>query len=253
MVSASTPSPFLKEDGAGTATYSDRASADGFRRRIKRQVIEMFDRIKNTSISPLGQFCFILAILYLVLSGCAADNKVMERFENVRVLPEEETESLRHPLLQCVPATAETFALSGFSVERIEIQRDYGLVKAQRGETKMVCSLNALTEDLTRIRMTVRHPELIADPADNPEKIVAQIPTVLGSGGTESWESLVRNMAKIHVHPDEQSPVVGYLSPGAEVVLLTDYEDAFWSRVKLEIHSYGYMKNSSLEPPASRP
>ncbi len=250
IVSDTVPDSFRKGEGAATAASSERTSAGWFRRKIKTRVIETFEIIKNTSVSPLGQFCFILVILYLVLSGCAADNRVMEKLDNIRVLPEEEKDSLRHPLVECVAATAETFTLSGFSVDHIEIQRDYGLVKAQRGETKMDCSLNALTEDLTRIRLKVHHPDLIADPEDDPEKIVGRIRSVLGSGDTKGWESLIRDMAKVHVHPDEQSPVLGYLSPGAEVVLFTDYEGASWSRLKLEIQGYGYIKNSSLEPPA---
>jgi hypothetical protein len=229
------------------------APIECFSRKLKRRGIIMLNKIKKISISPIGQFCIILAILYLILSGCASEKNFKKTVNNIQVFPEQEKGSLRAPLSSAVIATADVLASSGFSIIRIELQRDYASVDAVKGNTRMDCRLNILTEDLTRIRVKVHNSDLISDPTARPDVIIEKIRSFFVSGVLTDWSDVTKNMTQVHVRPDEKSPAAAYLAPGAEATLYTDFDDPSWSRVKLNTGGYGYVMKRNLKPAPFKP
>ncbi len=240
--STSTPDACLQKTG-----FDPIVSAYCIFNRMKKPMRNAIEKIISLSFSPIWQFCFVLAILYFILTGCASDNGVAKSIDNIRLLPEERKESFRYPLRSSVTAASEVLAASGFSIVRIELQRENGAVEAVREKTKIDCRFHFLTEDFTRVRLTVRNSDLVADPAAKPDRILGEIGTALQGGSFSGLHRLTENMTPVHIEPDGKSPAADFLWPDAEVTLYTDYKDPSWSRVKLATGNYGYIKNRNVK------
>ena len=110
--------------------------------------------------------------------------------------------------------------------------------------TSVKLSIETITPKLTKVIVKVKGDNSSREYSSEDE-LFANVRETLKEGKEIDWKGLIKGMVTVHLKPDNNSPVIAYLAPGA----LTDVigREGKWVKIGLMDNCTGFIANEHLE------
>jgi len=132
----------------------------------------------------------------------------------------------------------------GFTILRIESFNQKGLVQADWEMNSVKLSMETITPKLTKVVVKVKGSDNSREYSSEDE-LFANIRETLKEKKKIDWEGLLKGMVTVHLKPNDQSPIIAYLAPGALTNVIR--EEGQWVKIGLMDNCTGYIANQYLE------
>lgn len=182
--------------------------------------------------------------LSLILSGCAVLTAVPITIKEVKDYVVGRDQSFSCPLDQVLKSSVYNLRKMGFTILRIESFNKKGLVQADWETTSVKLSMETITPKLTKVIVKVKSDNTSREYSSEDE-LFANIRETLKEEKEIDWKGLIKGMVTVHLKPDENSPVVAYLAPGALADVID--QEGPWVKIGLMDNCTGFIANKHLE------
>jgi hypothetical protein len=186
----------------------------------------------------------LVFFLSLILSGCAVLTAVPVTIKEVKDYVVGRDQSFSCPLDQVLKSSVHNLRKMGFTISRIESFNQKGLVQADWEMTSVKLSMETITPKLTKVIVKVRSDSTSREYSSEDE-LFANIRETLKKGEKIDWEGLIKGMVTVHLKPDNNSPVIAYLAPGALTEVIE--QQGTWVKIGLMDSCTGFIANKNLE------
>lgn len=182
--------------------------------------------------------------LFLTLPACSVLTVVPVTIKEVKDYVVGRDQSFSRPLDQVLKSAIHNLRKMGFAISRIESFNQKGLVQADWDMTSVKLCMETITPKLTKVIVKVKS-DTTSREYSSEDELFANMRETLKEEKEIDWKDLRKGMVTVHLKPDNRSPVIAYLAPGA----LTDVirNEGKWVKIELMDNCTGYIANRYLE------
>jgi len=188
----------------------------------------------------IGVSAIFLGLVY----GCVGFSAVPVTLKEVKDYVVGQEQSFSHSLDRVLAATVYNLRQTDFVILRIEHFNQKGLIHANWQDTSVKLSMETITPKLTKVSSMVRRGDSLRE-YSLEEEIFNNIRTILQREKLPNLGKLTREMVKVHLSPDKNSPVIAYMGLGARADLIKEEGD--WGKIVLMDSGIGYIALKHLK------
>lgn len=190
------------------------------------------------SLYPRGLALMIICFIIATLWGCATCK------EKLKIVVDGHEQRFSYPLRQVVLVSAEGLEDLGFTLTRMELLAQEGLIQAKVKGSEATLKFHAYFSDSVRIQAKVVEHSVLRNFAAE-EAVLKNVEGLLALDVRPALKEVTAEMIPVYSASDPASLVIAYLAPGVEVSV-TDNRGQ-WSMVSLTSGGSGYVQTRNLQ------
>jgi len=177
----------------------------------------------------------LLLVLLVGFAGCAA---VPFTLKEVKDYVSTQEQSYSYPLRQVMLTAGSSLKQLNFTLTRMELLGESGMIRASCGNTKVHLRFDSVTPRLTRMQSKISEYEAMRY-FSGEEELFNHVRSLLQEGHRTDLKKLTAKMVSIYLKPDKTSRVIAYIVPGEELML--PESNGTWREMELESGGSGYI------------
>ena len=170
-----------------------------------------------------------------ILYGCTALTAVPVTLKEVKDYVLGQQKSFAHPLDKVMVTSANKLQEMDFVILRIENFNEKGFIHAKWHDVDAEFYLETVTPKLTKVKNKIRGRNKSRE-YSTEQALFQSVHNALNQNEALNLNEITDGMIRVHISPDNNSPVIAYLETGEDVEFVE--EVGVWTRIGL-MDGYG--------------